>query len=136
MDDEFIDIEWDEVAANVTLVSSPWSSLKTGDGVMEGRMHLPSTAVMDGDELNDPTGNYVLGSEWAMSLSNVWDEAFSTTQTLAGTVHQRSSAFANLVELEQLVDSHSGIVGSHSPPARSTSSCAGATTGQRTSCCC
>ena len=97
VDRELDDVDWREVAVNVTMVSfryaDPNRGLRTPANTMAGRMQLPLTAVMDEDELNDPTSDYALGSEWAMSHGFV--DSMFTSVTAGATLHQRPRAFAD-----------------------------------------
>ena len=90
VDSEIENVEWSEVAANITMLSAA-SAATDPTVVMEARMGLPLSDVMDEHELNDPDGNYVRGAGWASS--------YFVLQSFFGfdvvTLHERPRAYAD-----------------------------------------
>lgn len=109
VDRDMEDVEWREVAANVTLMSFEQAGYLVGGmfgnnwptpaDSLATRMQLPLTAVMGDDELNDPTGDYALGSEWTLSYDGIERWAAASQEEpmfLSGTtLHERPRAFAD-----------------------------------------
>ena len=100
------DVDWHNVAANVTQVR--FSQVVYFDYRLDWptavdsfafHLQLPLTAVMDEDELDDPTGDYALGSGWTLSYSGIerWAAAEDVTAvpSPSATLYQRPRAFAD-----------------------------------------
>ena len=100
LDSDVVDVEWGEVAVNVTMVTQDVAGLHD---VLAGRMQLPLSAMMFEAELNDPNGSYALGAGWVAGdgqLQNLdtfiagypWDFGASVA------LHERPRVFANGVD--------------------------------------